>query len=461
MKKTSAGPTFLNDNQCYSLEGAQYGVYSDEKCENQIAVLTTDHNGNTEKVTVEVGTYYIKEIKASKGYLLDSKVYSATVEFGETKLVSVKEIPGYSLASLSIEKIDKETGRSVPQGEASLEGAEFTICYYDSYFENEEIPDYEDYHSSGKRKWIIKTIKTENGRETIYSADLDKDECKVEGDDYYWVGDQKILPLGTVTVKETKPPKGYSLQNSYIENVRTKEREEGTIVLEIGQEENGKEAVFLAGNQLCAANQIIRGDLALRKVLEKDDKALAGVTFCLTSVTTGESHVFMTDENGEYNTSSSFVLHSAGTNEGKQGDGIWFGIQEDGTEIPVDNQLGALPYDTYELEELPGENNHGMLMYKDTVTVRKENQVVHLNNLENHIVPEEPIPKENVEQQPEKKTDIIEVDHPQIKLKKESVKTGDFSGRELFTLVVLAAFSLFMILSCVAVLTCGRIAHKD
>lgn len=386
VKKAASMPELIKGNHCYNLSGAQYGVYSDSACTKQVATLTTDEKGSTETVTIEAGNYYIKEIKASQGYLMDDKVYPVEIGYGDSKSISVKEVPGYAKTALVLEKIDKETGTSKSQGEASLEGTEFTVCYYDDYFDENEIPDYDSYVSSAKRKWVIKTVKTEENGEVTYCADMGREECRVEGDDYYREENQIVIPLGTITIQETKAPKGYTIHNSYIQNAETKERKTGRMVTQIVQKEIGKTAKFQAGNCFKAADQVVRGDLSLRKVDGENDKAMAGVMFRLTSKTTGESHCFVTDENGEYSTSSEFIRHSVNTNREEQGDGIWFGISQDGSDMEVNDNLGALPYDTYELCEIRGEENAGATMYKDTITIRKNQVVVELNNIENYKI---------------------------------------------------------------------------
>lgn len=222
LKKSSAITELVKGNQCYSLAGAEYGVYEDSACTKSVGTLTTDTEGNTEKITVEAGTYYVKEKKASKGYLLDGKVYTVPVGYGETKTVAVKETPGFTDMNLLIEKIDAESLRAEAKGEASLAGAEFTVCYFDGYYDEDNIPDYDSCGSAAKRKWILKTAESEEDGEIRYFADMQNSECKEGGDEYYRAGEKNILPLGTLTVQETKAPKGYTLKNAYLENTETK-----------------------------------------------------------------------------------------------------------------------------------------------------------------------------------------------------------------------------------------------
>lgn len=381
LKKIPELSEIIKDNQCYSLEGAQYGVYSDEACMEQVCTLVTDKDGNTENVTLETGKYYVKEIKASKGYELDKEIYPVTVAFGEKQTLTVSEIPSYSPLVINIKKIAQELGKASPQGAASLKGAEFTLCYYDGIYTKENLPDYDSYSSKAKRKWVIKTVETKKDGDVIYCADMGNDSCRAGGDEYYRQDGKAVLPIGTISIEETKAPKGYRLDGLVLKNVKTGETVKGgKYVVRITQSGAG---VLSGENEYEASDKVIRGDLSLRKIGEDNQKAIAGVEFKLTSKTTGESHVFVTDENGEYDTSSSFIKHSEKTNSGKEGGGIWFGGVKGDAQIPVNDDEGALPFDTYELEELKGKNNSGMTMFKDTVTISRNNATVKLNNIEN------------------------------------------------------------------------------
>ena len=127
VKKTSSNPTVTDGNANYSFEGATFGVYSDKSCNSQLATLTADGNGDTKEVEVKAGTVYIKELSAPKGYKLDSTVHSLNVEVGKTATLTVADTPKVTETLIDLFKIDMETGKSTPQGTASLEGAESSL----------------------------------------------------------------------------------------------------------------------------------------------------------------------------------------------------------------------------------------------------------------------------------------------------------------------------------------------
>ena len=88
------------------------------------------------------------------------------------------------------------------------------------------------------------------------------------------------------------------------------------------------------------------------------------------SKTTGESHIVVTDKNGQFSTSSDWASHKKNTNVGKTSeDGIWFGTSE------PDDSKGALLYDTYEIEELSCESNKGMKLIPAFEVVVSRNKV--------------------------------------------------------------------------------------
>ena len=130
LQKTSSNTSITDGNGNYSIAGATYGVFSDKDCTKQLATLTTDENGNTDIVEVKAGTVYIKELSAPAGYKVDKTVYPLTIKAGETATLKVSDTPKVTDTLIELFKIDMETQKDNPQGNASLAGAEFTWKYY-------------------------------------------------------------------------------------------------------------------------------------------------------------------------------------------------------------------------------------------------------------------------------------------------------------------------------------------
>ncbi len=137
IQKSSSNTAVTKTNDCYSLSGATYGVYSDKGCTKSVATLTTDSNGNTDTVELKAATYFVKETKAPKGFQLDKNVYTLTVKAGETATLKASDTPKVTDTLVELFKIDMETSKSTAQGNASLEGAEFVWKYYDGYYTKE------------------------------------------------------------------------------------------------------------------------------------------------------------------------------------------------------------------------------------------------------------------------------------------------------------------------------------
>lgn len=216
--KKSANPDITDNNPCYSLKGAEYGVYkteADAKADkNKVNTLIIGKYDNSEKyknwsneIELEAGTYYVKETKAPKGYALNPNAVKVVIEAGKNTWLGeassgFEDYPQSDPITILLGKIDKETNKNKPQGSASLAGAEFTVKYYKGLYD-------EDPAKSGQtpaRSWVLKT--NANGITSL------NDKLKVSGDAFYYASNgEPTLPVGTITIQETKAPKGYFINN--------------------------------------------------------------------------------------------------------------------------------------------------------------------------------------------------------------------------------------------------------
>ena len=199
------------------------------------------------------------------------------------------------------------------------------------------------------------------------------------------------FPLGTYVITEYKAPKGYNLPQPF--------GMDQTFVRQVVAP--GTETTVDTFNTPEVAEPVFRSDLEFTKAASDDSHSLAGVPFKITSKTTHESHVIVTDENGKASTKASWNKHTQDTNgndwimsedaEGIQGFvaklldsakvldptcGVWFGQYQDGDETKItdpDDERGALPYDSYTLEELPCAANDGYQLIKKDFTVSRDN----------------------------------------------------------------------------------------
>ncbi|MCB6468595.1 MAG: VaFE repeat-containing surface-anchored protein [Coprococcus comes] len=481
VKKITANESITKANAMYSIAGATFGIFSDQNCSNQIGTLTTNENGETNEVEVTAGTVYIKELSAPKGYKLDTTVHSLKVEAGKTATLNVSDVPKVTETLVNLFKIDMETGKATAQGNAALAGAEFTWHYYDGLYTKNNLPE------KATRTWVTKTVAEKDSDGTIHYVTKLTDAYKVSGDAFYTQNEKSVLPLGTLTVEETKAPNGYLLDGAYMQAGDSTEQIKGMYLTQIT--EDGELAVLSGSNQYSVSDQVIRGGVKIQKrdLETKDTKAqgsatlkdtafaiislnenpvlvegklykknetvktiqtgidgiatttadllpygkykleetkapegyltdgakaiefsitengkivdltdeshsiynqikrgdlegvkigagthkrLANVPFKITSKTTGESHIVVTDKNGQFSTASDWASHKKNTNAGTfSEDGIWFGTSE------PDDSKGALLYDTYEIEELSCESNKGMKLIPAFEVVVSRNKV--------------------------------------------------------------------------------------
>ena len=277
--KASAYLQITSGNECYSLKGAVYGLYQNGI---EIARQTTDANGYARFNNLSAGNYNLQEITPPKGYALDKNIYPVTINSSQTTRVDVKDYPQSDPVSILLGKVDKDTTQNMPQGSASLEGAEFTIKYYAVHSDKDPA-------ESGKkpvRTWVLKTNK--DGKTAMV------DSLKVSGDEFFKTSQgYNTLPLGTITIQETKAPKGYLLNEKvFVRQITSKGTTEGVETY----------------NMPTIEEEVIRGDIQLVKYGENNDepgdsgadikKPLKDIKFHLTSKTNGDVYTIITDENG-------------------------------------------------------------------------------------------------------------------------------------------------------------------
>lgn len=197
--KKSANENMTNGNTCYTLEGAKYGIYSGDTL---VGTLITDKNGYARSDILPVGKYVVKETDASTGYDVDEGSYNVTVVKDQTVTANSNEKPKNDPIGIEIVKNDAET-LGEPQGDATLEDAEFTVKYYNKEYDKDNLP------SKATRTWVLKTKKQASGK---YVAGLAKSFLKEGSDELYYDDENPCLPLGTISIEETKAPKGYLLK---------------------------------------------------------------------------------------------------------------------------------------------------------------------------------------------------------------------------------------------------------
>ena len=203
IRKESEDPEITEDNSCYSLAGAEFGVYSDEACTKLVEKIVTDEEGAAAtSVKLTVSDYWIRELKAPEGFYENTaivKVAAGTLAQEPSVEIAVKEVPKTDPAQLTIVKRSSGGGKS-----PSLAGTEFTFSYYKGLYKSEtELP------ARPERSWTIRTHE-KDGRYVARIEDCRENGTFVSGDEFYLdKSGNPTFPLGTVTIRETKAADGY------------------------------------------------------------------------------------------------------------------------------------------------------------------------------------------------------------------------------------------------------------
>ena len=325
-----------------------------------VKTLVTDSEGkaSTADDLLPYGEYILHESATNESMLLTAPDQTVLVE-DDGIIYEFTMANEVVRGGVLIEKRDLESGLLTPLGGASLDGTLFEI-----------------------------TNKSVNAVYVSGALYQPGEVCAtIEVVDGIAQTDARALPYGSYQMVETKPGEGYLHTDQTVRSFQI--RKDGEVI------------EFRDGD--AAYNQVIRGDLQFVKVGEGGETNMgrfANVAFKLTSQTTGESHIVVTDENGEVRTVTEWNPHSQNTNgndeitdESLWDDhaGIWFGLTTEGWMVDVQDELCALPFDQYTLEELPCEGNQGYELVKvPNITISRNNTTIYLGTIDDQFegVPE-------------------------------------------------------------------------
>lgn len=357
LTKKSSNEDITKGNDCYSLEGAQYGIYSDIAATKLVKTITTDADGKVWSGMLDSGTYYVKETQAPSGYALDDTVHSVTVGGSTAAELTVSDKPQNDPAVMVASKVDKETGKADPQGKGTLAGAEFTVKYYAGFYDTvDELP------ASATRSWVLKTDG--DGFVSLQGALLDPEKYFSSGDVLFKDGGgNATLPLGTVTVQETKAPEGYLLSDNSIKLQQ---------VTSEGYLESVQTFVEPTA-ETAIKEQVVRGGIKVRKY-DKDfgaqtsgDSSFEGVKVAI--VNAGDHSVKV--DGTEYKVGETVKTLTLGA---------------DGTAATA---ADALPYGDYRLQEVDGGGDYTVnSSWRPVVEVRANGHVYEMTDTEKGLTDE-------------------------------------------------------------------------
>ncbi len=325
-----------------------------------VKTLVTDSEGKASTLDdlLPYGEYILHESATNESMLLTAPDQVVLVE-DDGVIYEFTMADEVVRGGVLIEKRDLESGLLTPLGGASLDGTLFEI-----------------------------TNKSKNAVYVNGALYAPGEVCAtIEVKDGIAQTENRALPYGTYEMQEVKPGEGYLHTDQTVRSFQI--RKDGEVI------------EFRDGD--AAYNQVIRGDLQFVKVGEGGEANMgrfANVAFKLISETTGEEHIVVTDENGEVRTETEWNPHSQNTNgnDGVEDEsawndhaGTWFGLTTEGWMVDVQDELCALPYDTYTLEELPCKGNQGYELVKvPNITISRNNTTIYLGTIDDQFegVPE-------------------------------------------------------------------------
>ena len=296
--KSSADPTITNGNSCYNFEGIPYGIFTDKDCVNNLVVLPLDANGYSQPYELTAGTYYVREAEAKpgSGYKTNSTVYTIEVTAGTTATAPVMcettDVPLNDPLGIVINKINADGTTT-----ADLSGAEYTITYYPRQYNT--LAEIQADPEAKATTWVIKTVKSASG----YFASLDDAHIVSDVSDSAKFGKTNagryIIPLGTITVEETKAPTGFTKDGAVVSSAATGATLTGTNNVYLFNLVDKDSAIYLkSGNvldtaatdetaitlqyaerQINGTPKMEKHDLELSKKAAMDGTNFAGITF--------------------------------------------------------------------------------------------------------------------------------------------------------------------------------------
>lgn len=352
-----------------TLEGTQFEItnrsakaiiYSGAAIEPDeiVTIFETDSKGKCAQIELPYGTYSIRETKASEGYLLTDSVPKDFKVRKDGEVIELSFANDPIRGSIEAEKRDLETGEMSAMGCATLEGTRFEI------------------KNASKARVFVSGKEYAPGDICVITFTDSEGRASIE---------DRSLPYGTYTIKETGAPQGYLLSDT--EERTFTIRQDGEIAFYGKDDIDGK-----ARKGDAFYDQVMREDLSLEKIRGDSSKHLPNIPFEIVSKTTGERHVLVTDENGEARTEASWNPHTRNTNANDDFTeetidpyaGIWWGVNANGTYAPPNDELRALVYDDYVFRELPVSGNDGLELVEFEFSAKRDNQVIDLGTIENN-----------------------------------------------------------------------------
>ena len=273
--KKSKNPDLIAGINSYSLAGARFDIYDNAACQGEPKyTLVTKEDGTTDTIEeLPPGLrLYIKETIPPQGFKESSDVYEVVIKPGKISVTTVviENVPVYAAPSVSLVKKDSNDKQDF-KGDATLAGAEYTFAFYAGKSSAQGTPD---------ATWV--GVTNEEGRTSLNQATL------VSGSEWLIEG-QCVLPLGFLTVEETKAPQGYQKSNEvfsaqvvYDEQTRSAKWIKGDV--------HSDDAIFCDAVEFEAAEDIKLFGISVYKKIQGAQTGISpeGIQFEIVYKPTGE-----------------------------------------------------------------------------------------------------------------------------------------------------------------------------
>ena len=259
--KTSSDSVMTDGNENYSLKGAVYEISYVLNDKNFVlGQLVTDEkgyaSGEYEGIPLGVNTLCAKELSSPSGYVLDSNMISVKTDNGKS-VFHLQDKPVSALLEMEIEKQSMDA----VDNPAPLSGAEFTVSFYDTSYDTVDVSSLKP-----ERTWVIVTKKDETTGK--YITKLNQDYL-VSGDAFYLNEEgMPVLPLGVLSIQETRAPEGYTLEHTLTCLVNGKEEtvtETGGTALFPIVKNSSSTAAVISSQKFRYVENTARGGLKLQK----------------------------------------------------------------------------------------------------------------------------------------------------------------------------------------------------
>ena len=274
LRKVNGNPDITKDNPCYAqdLSGAVYEVHRKaDLSDTPLYTLTTKADGSTDAISsipfdATNPFLYVKEVTAPKGFKLDPKTYIVSPYKRDTWDIVSTDEPMNDPTSISITKVSEDK----VENQKSLAGAEFMIKYYAGQYTFDNLPE------TPTRTFVYRTSQKPDGS---YRLDIRDRNDLVSGEPYITtINGQELvtLPLGTITVEETKAPEGYTLENAIISGNQGATKD-GKYLFNITEDANG--GMITGGNTSTLSEGVKRSGFSIQKLDDETNAPIGSAEF--------------------------------------------------------------------------------------------------------------------------------------------------------------------------------------